>query len=150
MNEDNKFKQLLSRNPCPGIKNTLVKEDNFYKLPGWILGESKGELCINTRNLAKTLKKYNITDQIFYDIYVLGLTNVYQRPKCPICGNYLKFQSIALGYRKTCGSKECRSKYSKIEVENLWKNRIIEKYNLILIKSGQIERKLKICLEKIL
>jgi hypothetical protein len=121
MTEEEIFKKLLSRNPNPGTKNSLIRENNLYKIPGWVFGSKENYLEIKYKLLNRTLIKHGFTSQIFWDIYVLGLTNIDQRPKCPICNSSLKFQGIAFGgYYKTCGSRDCKCEFARIEVSSLW------------------------------
>lgn len=59
--------------------------------------------------MKKLKTKYNITSQLIYDILVLGLTKIDDRPKCPICGKPIRFRNNLIGkycgYGKTCSNK---------------------------------------------
>lgn len=54
-----------------------------------------------------------ISNQIIYDIFKLGLTSIDQRPKCPYCGDLIKFYDLRRGYKKSCDKKECFKRYMK-------------------------------------
>ena len=61
-----------------------------------------------------------LTSQLIYDIFILGITDSSQRPKCPICGKSCKYSSINDGYSKTCGSVDCCKKSISNTVYKLW------------------------------
>lgn len=124
MSDKEMFNMLLSRNPNPGKKNDLVRKDEVYKIPGWVFESSEEVLEIKSRLLTNFIGKHNLTSQIFWDVYVLGLTDIEQRPKCPICGADLIFRGIPKGgYGKICGSITCKSEYARREMNDLWKNK---------------------------
>lgn len=123
MTELEMFNNLLSKDPNPGEKNRVIRIDNYYKVPGWVFDKEDEYVNISYKNIkSRGVIKYNLTGQIIYDILVLGLTNIEQRPKCPICGSPAKYDCFSRGYYSTCKSKECISKLAKQEVLNLWKN----------------------------
>lgn len=106
MSETDLFKSIISRDPTPGKQNRLkIISHNVIEVPGWFLGNSINSILITFGELKR---KYNITTQILYDILELGLTDISQRPKCPICEKTCKFSGISVGgYYKTCGNSDC-------------------------------------------
>ena len=128
MTEEEIFNILLSKNPQPGSKHSIesIKEENYcYRVPGWIFDKEE-DLVSNRKSLGRKLKKQGISNQIFFDIFVLGMTDISQRPRCPICGKELEFKGISYnsgeGYGATCGSKKCISENARREVFELWKD----------------------------
>lgn len=117
------FNNLLSKDPNPGEKNRVIRINNYYKVPGWVFDKEDEYVNISYKNIkSRGVIKYNLTGQIIYDILVLGLTNIEQRPKCPVCGKPAPYNSFSTGYNTTCKSKLCRSEFARQEVLNLWKN----------------------------
>lgn len=114
------FDKLLKQNPKPGTKNEIVREGNVYVLPSWVFGEDKTHIRYKT--VKRTCIKYGITDQILYDVLVLGLISIDDRPKCPICGKPVSFKNINFGYYSTCSSKSCISENNRKKVAELWKD----------------------------
>lgn len=123
MTEEEMFNLLLSKDPTPGIKNRVIRENGIYKVPGWVFDSKEEFINVKYKNIKERgTSKFNITGQIIYDILNLGLLNIQDRPKCPICGTPVIYDSFSRGYYKTCGSKTCKSEYARIEVSNLWKD----------------------------
>lgn len=122
--EDEKlmFDNLLLKDPTPGVKNRVIRIDNYYLVPGWVFGKEE-PVKITYKNIkSRGVKAYNLTGQIIYDILILGLTDISQRPRCQICGKPVNYDSFSVGYNKTCRSAECIAEYARREVLNLWKD----------------------------
>ncbi len=101
MNELEIFNILLSKDPTPGISNRIMRIDNMYEIPGWVFGlynEVDETVKVKYKKLNKTVRDLGYTDQIVYDILILGLTNIDERPKCPICGNTSRYENFTRGY----------------------------------------------------
>lgn len=123
MTEIEMFNKLLSKDPTPGEKNRVIRVYNYYKVPGWVFDSSEEFINISYKNIkTRGVSKYNLTGQIIYDILNLGLTNIDQRPKCPICGKPVEFESFNRGYYSTCKSKSCIAELARQEVTDLWKD----------------------------
>lgn len=102
--EDN-FNELLKKDPNPGQKNRITKnENNEFIIPGWVI--DKSDKMVSVKLTKKFYKTYKLNSQILYDILILGLTDINQRPICPICGNPVNYRNNLLGknsgYNKTC------------------------------------------------
>lgn len=122
MTEDERmFNKLLQRNPSPGTKNIVVREGNVYKFPGWVFNES-GEIIVKCKTVNREAKKIDCTAQIFYDILILGLIDISQRPKCKICGKEITIRRFSKGYPTTCGSPECIKEFARQEMLEMWKD----------------------------
>ena len=111
MTEKEIFDSLVSKDPNPGTKDRLFSEGDYILVPNWVTGtnEEDGYYKLPRHGTKKFYKKYNLTNQILYDVLVLGLTNINDRPKCPVCGNEIKFRRNLLGkysgYNDTCCNK---------------------------------------------
>lgn len=151
-NEKDQFSLFVSRNPKKGIKYNLSdyynKKDRTYILFSWITNE-KNDKFIKSNVINEILLKYGFTFQIYYDVIVLGLTDICQRPKCKICGNYLKFISKGHSFRylSAC-SEECKSQLnlnrSNKYLSGIYKSTILNKnlgydssWELDFIKYGE-------------
>lgn len=139
------FNDFLKKNPNPGKKyedyKIIISKKIYYKLYDWITGDK--EILISSKGISmrNACIKYNITQEIYYDIVVLGLISIDDRPKC-LCGNYTKFDSIYSGYDKYC-SQECYYKYRIVP-----KNFINSGNRFIKGESKSEEMKKKISLGK--
>lgn len=121
-NENEIFKWFVSIDPNPGTKNRIKYLENYIiEIPGWSVGLKESITKIDLRAFASNIfiKTHKITKQVFYDVLELGLLSIDDRPKCPICGNTVNFQSIVRGYYITCSNK-CHNQYaleSRISIE---------------------------------
>lgn len=123
MTEEEMFNNLLSRDPAPGTKNRIkILDTGNVLVPGWMINSQEEYVDIGRKSTHHQSSKNGYNSQIMYDIGVLGLTSIDQRPRCPICGKPVKFEIFTRGYRITCNSKECRSKVSQVQVTDLWKD----------------------------
>lgn len=135
MTEIEMFSILNSINPTPGVSNLARREGNIWILPGWVSGSEEKEIKVKFKRIKHLARSIGVSDRVLYDVLQLGLTDISQRPKCPICGKERKFDSFGRGYGATCSSKSCISEKARREVTNLWKD---EEY-----RSGQINTKKK-------
>lgn len=123
MTEKEKFNNLINRDPTPGVGNRIKKEGKDYLVPGWVFESEKESVLVTYKNIkSRYSEKFNLTGQIIYDILVLGITNIEDRPKCPICGKPVSYKGFAAGYSSTCGDKSCRAEYSRREMLEMWKS----------------------------
>ena len=118
--EEKKFKNLLLKDPNPGTKERMVRKDNIFKIPGWVFDCPEKEVEITQKRLNRKLSQAGYSGQIGYDILQLGITDIKDRPKCPICGEVAKFRRICEGYKLTCGKDSCIKEKTKRTVTNLW------------------------------
>lgn len=123
MTEKEKFDNLISRDPTPGIKNRIRKSGRDYLIPGWVFESDKEFVLVKYKNIKNRYsEKFNLTGQIIYDILILGITNINDRPKCPICGNPVPYNGFSTGYSSTCGEKSCRAENARREMLEVWKS----------------------------
>lgn len=112
------FDNIISKDPTPGLKDRLKLEGNTLLIPNWITetNEADGYYRVPKYGTKKFYKNFNLNNKILYDILVLGLTSIDDRPKCPICGNECKFRRNLLGkysgYSSHCSGK-CHYKVIK-------------------------------------
>lgn len=129
------FTNFLLKDPTPGKTNRLIRKGKIYQIPGWVFDKTEEFIEIPYKALNRRLIKIGFNSQIVYDILVLGLTDLSNRPKCPICNNPIRFESLNRGYFKTCGNSSCVAESIKYSVVNLWKD---EKYRNIQINSHKL------------
>lgn len=119
MTEIEVFNKYSKLNPYKGInrKGYLIKNRTktckikYYLLESWITGEPDKWYTSNAGQFRIKLEKYNLNYQIWYDIAVLGITRIEDRPnrcKCPGCNNLVEF-ALCFGYRPYC-SKSCQAR----------------------------------------
>lgn len=79
--------------------------------------------------------------EIFNEKMWLYYNNLTEAPKCPVCGNTLKFISLTKGYKQYCSKKCSNSSPEKIE---LTKQRNIEKFGVSApAKCAEVMEKIK-------
>lgn len=124
MTEDERmFKKLLQKDKNLGTKNRVIRKGNIYKFPGWVFDESGEEFVIvKYKTVKRRAEEIDCTVQILYDILILGLTDISQRPKCKVCGKVLSMRRFSEGYPVTCGSTNCKKDYARKEMLNMWKD----------------------------
>lgn len=106
------------------VKNLLVNKDKFIT-PNWIIDKfPKFPKEIKTCFLSDWFKSIGITVQTFYDVAILGLTDINQRPKCPICNKTCKFKFLSVGYLVTCNNSSCVKEKIKQNMTELGKNSV--------------------------
>lgn len=118
MNESEIFNNFLSKNPQKGLKySDYIKQDynqkatnTYYKIYSWFSDDISEDFWVYSGKFKSILEVIGITNQIYYDVIVLGLTNIEDRPKCPNCGNCLTFKSMSHGYRMYCNDS-CKKYY---------------------------------------
>lgn len=112
MNEDIVFNKLINRNPLKGkkyseneYKRVEGKAKIYYKVFSWMIEEDQ-DIWISCKTIKQFLRKYNITIQLYYDIVVLGLISIEDRPRCETCHGKVKFYNMYDGYQRFC-CKSC-------------------------------------------
>lgn len=120
MNENDKLNELYLLNPDKrphDISEVTTRNENgilLYLLPKWLTGSDKDEY-VNGITMGNRLRKLGFTPQIYYDVVILGIRNIEDRPKCN-CGKKLKYNTLSAGYYKYC-SISCSSTYMDREVK---------------------------------
>ena len=110
MNDENIIFELVISKFPKGIKaNDISITKNRAKLfvPGWLFNNTSDDFVwvnINSVYVDNTF----ISAQILYDIFVLKISKVEDRPKCPVCNKSRRFKNFSSGYIKTCGDDTCR------------------------------------------
>lgn len=66
----------------------------------WI--NNKKDIVVSVNKADKILKRLGFSLQIYYDILILGLNNISERPTCSCCHKQLEFTRFSRGYTKTC------------------------------------------------
>lgn len=100
------------------IFNYILKND-LKTGPNRLLSNKKVESSLKISKLGKnkwiidSMDNNPISDQVIYDIFKLGLTSIDQRPKCPFCGDPIRFYDLRRGYKKSCDKKECFKRHMK-------------------------------------
>lgn len=66
--------------------------------------ESEYGVYVHSKKLGYYLRDFNLSIQDYYDRWFLNITVPSDRPKCPVCRKYTKWEEkISLGYRRHCG-----------------------------------------------
>ena len=120
MNDLEKFNNLIKLDPNPGTINRVNRINNVYHVPGWVFGKNDEFISIKYKTANKVFNDLGYDSQIVYDILVLGIIDINDRPKCPICGCPRKFYNFSEGYLKTCGSESCVKNRISEKVADLW------------------------------
>ena len=105
------FNEFIKLDPTPGIPNRMVfNKDNSIDIPGWVIGKpEKASVKVTSLDILKKetfCREFGL--QVLYDVLVLGLTTVLDRPKCWICGKEARFSIKSLKYIKGCCQKHFR------------------------------------------
>lgn len=111
MNDNEQILKLIKLNPNPKSNNIVINKgvrNLYYLIPKWLSGDNDKYYFYN--KLGRKLKEFNISIQVYYDVLILGITNINDRPKCRYCGEYTKFTGLTTGYREYCNSSH-KSKY---------------------------------------
>lgn len=132
MTEEEIYKYYSDKNPNSGKKLTLEditkinetsssnkKSMRLLLIPSWISGED--DKYYTFQKAETILNKYGLTNQMYYDIVILGISSPRDRPKCP-CGNYTKYKGMFHGYKTYC-NRDCMYKYREV-------NETFRTYNL--------------------
>lgn len=125
------FNKFYSLNPLKGEKysdyyyedsNKLDKNKKpvkYYKLYKWITGEDKDRF-VQSNIFPSVLKDYGMSSRIYYDIVILGINSIEDRPKCKVCGNNVEFKGLYSGYKTVC-SDSCFKKLSSNRISTYGK-----------------------------
>lgn len=121
--ENGKYLPVLYTIPRNEIEIKLrnSKGFKFYLIPYAWIGNINIEVCrgeakklkssygvyVNSYKIKNYLSKLGKDVQEYYDRWFLNITTPLERPKCPICGELLRFISIYVGYRESCGNRNC-------------------------------------------
>ena len=125
MSEEEIFDSFMSLNPFPGKKMTDWKigkgQKIKIKLYKWMTLSGKEMYVSISRfsRLVPDLCKVAVTSQIYFDVIVLGITDLKERPKCINCGKFSRFIGLGeRGYLKTCSHNcDMALKSARIEKE---------------------------------
>ena len=112
MNDNEQILKLIKLNPNPKSNNIVINKgvrNLYYLIPKWLSGDNDKYYFYN--KLGRKLKEFNISIQVYYDVLILGITNINDRPKCRYCGEYTKFTGLTTGifvhfftFSRICGS----------------------------------------------
>lgn len=146
-NEGLKFNKFLELNPYSGsrypidvfyVPDKCVRGNKTPKtrflVPEWLSG--KPDIYTTPNALSAILSKNGFNRQIYYDIMILGITSINDRPKCPVEGTELPFISITAGYRKYSSIKAFSKSLGMDFPESIERNKKValakigNKYNL--------------------
>lgn len=123
MTEEEMFNNLLSRDPTPGVKDRIkILDTGNVVVPGWMINSKEEYVDIGRKSTHHYSSRNGYNSQIMYDIGILGLTSIKDRPRCPVCGEPVPFEIFTRGYHLTCGNPKCKSILAKNQVTNLWKD----------------------------
>jgi hypothetical protein len=154
LDERESFNKLLALNPFPGNVNTDWREGENklqkVKFYSWMTLDKKEHLVsiFYVGRNSKKLCGFEFNQQIYYDIIVLGITSINDRPKCIVCGNSVEFVGLGkINYRSVC-SKTCDLKIKSNRIQhqgNLLKGipkakETIEKIKLVKSKKEYKEK----------
>lgn len=120
--EVSKFNSLLKIDPNPGEKNRCHRIGNVLYVPGWVFGKELDKVEVKYKKVNRVFEGIGYSTQLIYDILSLGLTDINDRPICPICGKPTTFNNFWLGYTKTCKDFKCRCESIKSRVTDLWRD----------------------------
>lgn len=80
-----------------------------YNLFSWITGKDV-DVWVSFAYMGIKLNNYGYSSQLYYDVVVLNIDDVSDRPKCRNCGKDVKFESLSRGYRDFC-NLSCTAKW---------------------------------------
>lgn len=97
---------------------------------------SSDGLWICSNKISMALKYLtNITTQIYYDLLVLHIKYIEERPRCEFCGDYLEFQGrVSRGYNKY--SNEQSHKFCSTQCSTLYYWRYSDEDSEFLLKGN--------------
>lgn len=108
MNEEKLFNKFVKLNPTPGVKHPeymdkLNSHSYRYFIPNWLKSCGDNWYYVSHKKIVSELNNLGLNIQIYYDICILGLTKIEDRPKCNLfeCNNS-KFYNLNQGYQKYC------------------------------------------------
>lgn len=94
---------VIKNGGCLGLNNykkIINKHCIKYLVPKCLSINDRDEWVISSR--VKLHLKYDLSNQEYYDIAVLGLTDINDRPKCKYCSLFCDFINMSSGYRSYC------------------------------------------------
>lgn len=114
MTENELLKDLYNKSPLKdglSIKQYVKGQGKhtYYNLFSWITGE-KEDKWISFAYFGIRLKKLGLSSQLYYDVVVLGISDINDRPKCRYCGTPSKFDNMSRGYFDFC-NLSCTAKW---------------------------------------
>ena len=80
-----------------------------YNIFSWITGENK-DIWVSALYLTEKLKPYGLTPQLYYDIVILRIRSIEDRPKCRYCNKPTIFKNMSKGYLDFC-NLSCTAKW---------------------------------------
>lgn len=99
--------KMFKKSGLPLLNLKDVVNRRVFILPTWLnennLKFNRNEYPTSLEN--KLLNMLGTTSQIFYDVCILGLESIDERPKCIICGEECEFKTIVEGYKNVCCSE---------------------------------------------
>lgn len=112
--EENKKRYLIKKiRKSRSNKKDFVEIIEYYVFPKW-LTELNQDIKVAPCKVNKNLPK-DLTPQMYYDLVILGINSIEERPKCAYCGSESSF-SLCKGYKsycKSCNRKEAAKNISK-------------------------------------
>lgn len=118
------FNELILKDPNPGIGNRLKSKRGVYFLPSWVFKNEKDfKEKIRANNGSLLISGKNIPLQIIYDILHLGLKSIKDRPRCKVCGKFVRFINGYKGYKKLCDDPVCKVNFGKTIAIESWNNK---------------------------
>ena len=88
---------VIKNGGCLGLNNykkIINKHCIKYLVPKCLSINDRDEWVISSR--VKLHLKYDLSNQEYYDIAVLGLTDINDRPKCKYCSLFCDFINLAI------------------------------------------------------
>lgn len=156
---EDKFYEFLEMNPFRGMKYPNVEDlSNFNKkigaklrflVPKWLSGKDE-DYYTSSGCLTHLLNSLGFNSQIYYDIMILGITDISDRPRCPITNEYTKFLRLSLGYNKYFDLKSFSKSLSldtpeaKIRGEKISKFMKGKKYSLGIKRSEETRKRMSL------
>lgn len=114
MTENELLKNLYNKSPLKaGLQiGQYIKGEGkhtYYNLFSWITGE-KEDKWVSFAYFGIRLKELGLSSQLYYDVVVLGIFDIKDRPKCRYCGKPSKFDNMSRGYFDFC-NLSCTAKW---------------------------------------
>lgn len=90
--------------------------------------------------LHKYMKLHNMTVQDWYDIVILKIDSIKDRPTCKICGSSVRFGTISTGYSSTC-SRSCQGILTASCEETQLQHTATYKKNIALLTEDEYRKR---------
>jgi hypothetical protein len=132
---------VIKNGGCLGLNNykkIINKHCIKYLVPKCLSINDRDEWVISSR--VKLHLKYDLSNQEYYDIAVLGLTDINDRPKCKYCSLFCDFINMSSGYRSYC--KNHRYKHTSELVSKKLKGRPLSEINKLHLSEAKKGKKL--------